>query len=40
MSMVIFHSLISSENDAVCVVIFVVDVGILTLHSMYLFLQF
>ena len=38
MSMVIFHSLICS--DAVCVVIFVVDVGILTLHSMYIFIQF
>lgn len=38
--MVIFYSLIRSENDAVFVVIFVVDVGILTLHSMYIFIQF
>ena len=40
MNMVSIHSLRCSENDAVCVLIFVVDVVILTLHSMYIFMQF
>lgn len=34
------YSLRCDENNAVCVLIFVVDVGIITLHSMYIIMKF